>query len=77
MSDPDGPCCRDVADKLLRFKDGELPPDETEHLRQHLHLCPSCLDLLKSYEEVVAVLRRLRPVHVPEGLLDRLKARLQ
>ena len=69
--------CRTVADLLLKFRDGELSEADTETLRQHLHLCPPCLDLMNTYEEVVAVLERLRPVSMPEGCLERLHARVK
>ena len=63
--DPLHVSCRDLAEKLLLFKDGDLGPEETEYLRQHIHLCPTCLDLLRSYDEVVEVLHRLKPVQTP------------
>ncbi len=66
-------CCRDVGERLLRFRDGDLPADETEWLREHLHLCTNCMNLLSSYEEMLVVLERLRPVALPEGLLERLR----
>ena len=69
--------CRQVAEQLLRFRDGELPDAETEDLRKHLHLCPPCLDLLDTYEEVVEVLKRLQPICMPDGLMDRLKSKMK
>ena len=72
-----GVTCKAVAEKLLLFRDGELDGEETEFLRQHLHFCPMCMDLLHSYDEVVDVLHRLKPVKMPEGLLDRLKKRME
>lgn len=69
--------CRTVADQLLRFRDGDLSDADTEILRKHLHLCPPCLDLLNTYEEVVSVLERLRPLCMPDGLLERLRARMK
>ena len=63
--DPVQVSCRDLAEKLLLFKEGDLGPDETAYLRQHLHLCPTCLDLLHSYDEVLEVLHRLQPVRPP------------
>ena len=71
--DHDHGSCRDIAEQLLRYRDGDLGPDETEYLRAHLHCCPRCVDFLSSYEEVVEVLGRLQPVRMPSGLLDRLK----
>jgi len=72
-----GVTCKDLAEKLLRFRDGDLGPEETEFLRHHLHYCPMCMDLLHTYDEVVDVLKRLKPCRLPEGLLDRLKRRMQ
>ncbi len=69
--------CKDLAEKLLLFRDGDLCEAETEFLRQHLRYCPHCMDLLKSYDEVVDVLHRLQPVEVPPDLLERLKKRMQ
>ena len=71
-----GVTCKEVAESLLLFRDGELDEGQTEFLRQHLHLCPMCMDLLRSYEEVVDILRRLQPTKMPDGLLDRLKRRM-
>lgn len=69
--------CRTVAEHLLRFRDGELSEADTEFLRMHLHMCPPCLGLLNTYEEVVAVLERLKPCCMPEGALDRIRARMK
>ena len=68
--------CQDLAKNLLLFRDGTLPPDEIEHLRQHLQQCPPCLDLLSSYDEVIDVLQRLKPVGMPPGLLERMRAKM-
>lgn len=65
--------CKLLAEKLLLFRDGNLSAEETEEVRQHLHLCPPCMGLFNSYEEVVEVLERLRPVNMPEDFLARLK----
>ena len=72
-----GVTCKDLAEKLLLFRDGDLGPEETEYLRHHIHLCPICLDLLHSYDEVVEVMERLKPPQPPPGLCDRLKKKLK
>ena len=69
-------CCTELAEQLLLFRDGDLGPHETEHLRLHLHRCPMCLDLLSSYDEVIDVLQRLEPSPPPAGFAERLKKRL-
>ncbi len=65
--------CKEVTENLLRFRDGELDAEQTEVLRQHLHLCPPCLDLFDGYDEVVELLHRLKPVNMPEDFLGRMK----
>lgn len=72
-----GVTCKHMAEQLLLYRDGELDAEKTEHLRRHLHLCPMCMDLLHSYDEVVDLLHRLQPATMPEGLLDRLKKRME
>lgn len=69
--------CRDVGERLLAFRDGTLSAEETRWLQEHLHLCPNCIALLDSYDEVVRVLERLRPVDIPSGTLDRIRQRLE
>jgi len=69
--------CKQLAEMILRYRDGTLSDDETQYVREHIHLCPPCLDLLNSYEEVVEVLHRLKPVCLPPGMLEDLKRRLR
>jgi anti-sigma factor ChrR (cupin superfamily) len=69
--------CRDVAEKLLLYRDGTLPEADVIVLHDHLQYCPPCLDLLDSYEQVVAILASLRPVGMPPGLMERVKAHLE
>ena len=68
--------CKKVAENLLLYRDGELPEDEMQFLREHLQYCPPCLLVLEGYEEVLDVLRRLKPVNMPADLMDRMRTRL-
>lgn len=70
-------CCRDVGERLLAFRDGTLPPAETDWLREHLHLCPNCMALLSSYDAMLDVLERLEPVRMPPGVLERIQRNLE
>ena len=69
--------CEQLADLLLRFRDGELCKEDTEVLKVHLHKCPPCLDLLGGYDEVVKTLARLKPCCMPTDVLSRVRARLR
>ena len=66
-------CCHDLAEKLLEFRDGTLPPEEMGYLRNHLHECTRCLYFLNGYDEVVEVVERLKPTNMPSDLLSRMK----
>lgn len=69
--------CREVAERLLAFRDGELAEEEEPFIKEHLQYCPSCLDLLNGYDEVCDVLKRLQPVNMPSGVLERCRERLK
>lgn len=69
--------CNRVAESLLLFRDGDLSPEQMQFLREHLQYCPACLDLLNGYDEVIEILERLRPVNMPEDLLERMKQRIK
>lgn len=69
--------CKEVTEKLLAYRDGDLPPDEIDYLRRHLHACPPCLHLFDGCEEVIGLLERLRPVNLPPDFLDRMKSKFR
>ena len=69
--------CREVAERLLAFRDGELDEVEEPFIKEHLQYCPSCLDLLNGYDEVCDVLQRLQPVNMPSGVLERCRERIK
>ena len=69
--------CQKVAENLLLFRDGNLPEQEMQFLREHLQYCPPCLELLDGYEEVLNVLERLKPVNMPSGLMERMRRKLR
>jgi hypothetical protein len=68
--------CRRALEELMGFHDGTLPVEEAAYLREHLHRCPPCMDLLRTYEDALEVLARLRPVEVPDDLLGDLQRRI-
>lgn len=71
-----GPTCQELGELLMQYRDGTLEAERAEFLSQHLHECPNCLALLGSYEDTIEVVQRLRPVKLPTGLLERLRAHL-
>ncbi|MBK5110318.1 MAG: zf-HC2 domain-containing protein [Thermoleophilia bacterium] len=60
---------------LSEHLDGELPPEETERARRHLHDCSSCRKLLAALRRTVSGLGGLReppPPDVAERVVSRM-----
>jgi anti-sigma factor RsiW len=72
--------CRELADFLMAYLDGELEESERRVFDEHLELCPPCKDYLVTYRECVEAGRRAcesedaQPEHVPEGLIQAILA---
>jgi anti-sigma factor RsiW len=50
--------CREVADFLMAYEDGELAPAERREFDAHLAVCPDCVAYLASYRATVALGKR-------------------
>lgn len=67
--------CREVAEFLMRYLDGELSPAERAEFERHLAVCAACVSYLDSYRKTVEVERlahagdRDATERVPEGLV--------
>jgi anti-sigma factor RsiW len=69
--------CKEIAELLLDYLDGELPKEYRDMICQHIRLCGPCLHYVESYQVTVQVSRRLPPIAMPQHLLDRLQAALK
>ena len=49
--------CRDIADFLLAYLDGELPPEPRVAFEAHLGECDVCVRYLRDYQETVRLSR--------------------
>lgn len=45
--------CRDVADTLAAFLDGELSPTVKAALERHVAECPDCVRYMRSYRRTI------------------------
>jgi anti-sigma factor RsiW len=68
--------CREIADFLMHYLDGELDPAQRAVFEHHLSLCPDCVHYLRTYEQGVAMGRMIckcpesnPPPEVPEELI--------
>jgi len=50
--------CRELADFLMEYLDGELPADVRAAFDRHLSLCPNCVAYLAAYKTTIAMGRR-------------------
>lgn len=68
--------CRELADGLGDYVAGDLTDERRGLLDDHLRQCPPCVRLLESYRLTIALVRRLPPAPLPDGLLVRLRGAL-
>jgi anti-sigma factor RsiW len=64
--------CRELAELLIDYVSGELPPDHQQLVRDHLDDCPPCLVYLQTYELTIKLTRKLPCQPLPPSLADRL-----
>jgi anti-sigma factor RsiW len=50
--------CRELADFIMAYLDGELDDGPRAAFERHLGLCPNCVEYLRQYRETVAAGRR-------------------
>lgn len=50
--------CRELADFIIDYVGGTLPPDVTRRFDHHLAICPNCVRYLANYRATVALGRR-------------------
>jgi anti-sigma factor RsiW len=72
--------CRELADFLMAYLDGELEEGERRVFDEHLEMCPPCKDYLVTYRECVKAGRQVcrgeesAPADVPEALVQAILA---
>jgi anti-sigma factor RsiW len=50
--------CRELADFLMNYLDGELAGDVRERFEDHLTRCPNCVKYLSAYEKTSELSRK-------------------
>lgn len=67
--------CREIADFLMAYIEGELDPDRRAEFERHLGACPPCINYMKTYQRAVEMARsahdceRMQPPPIPEQLV--------
>ncbi len=69
--------CRELADFLMAYIDGELPAKQGTVFEEHVGLCPGCKNYLDSYRETITLGKSICqdpegpvPHDVPEELVQ-------
>jgi anti-sigma factor RsiW len=69
--------CRELAELLIDFIAGELPPEHHQRIEQHLRDCPPCEVFLKTYQLTIHLTRQLPCQPLPPQLVERLRAAVE
>ena len=69
--------CKEFAELLLEFCEGELCVEYRELICQHTSSCPHCHNYLESYRITMQLCRGLPRTSMPDRLLDKLRAALR
>jgi anti-sigma factor RsiW len=75
--------CRQLADFILDYLEGQLPAETRSAFEHHLTLCPNCVNYIASYGATVEIARRAfdedgaGPHAMPEALVQAILAARQ
>jgi anti-sigma factor RsiW len=69
--------CREVAELLIDFVEGELPEGRMITLQQHICACPPCMFYLETYQATIEATRALPDEPLPPEFEARLKQVLE
>ena len=64
--------CKDLAEFLMSYLDGELTSAQRAEFDAHLEICPSCIDYIESYERTIRLEKECeadQPCAMPDELV--------
>jgi mycothiol system anti-sigma-R factor len=77
MTLPDRFTCEDVFRRLDTWLDRELSPEELKLVQEHLETCAMCAGEYRFEESFIeGVRQKMKRIDMPDGLMDRITARL-
>jgi anti-sigma factor RsiW len=69
--------CRELAELLVDFITGELPPDHHRRIEQHLMDCQPCETYVETYRLTIKLTRQLPCQPLPPALVEKLRKALE
>jgi anti-sigma factor (TIGR02949 family) len=64
--------CKDSIHLLLDFLEGEMSPELSRELEEHLAGCPPCVDFMNTYRRTPAICKKALAAKMPEELSAKL-----
>ena len=64
--------CKDSISLLMDYLDGEMAPEEAQHLREHLRGCAPCVDFLRTYRATPGLCKRAMAQRMPQEVAEKL-----
>jgi anti-sigma factor (TIGR02949 family) len=64
--------CKDSINLLQDYLDGELTPEDAQHLREHLQGCAPCVDFLRTYRATPGLCKRALAHKMPQEMSSKL-----
>lgn len=66
--------CQDVVELVTDYLEGALDPDRTAQFREHLQICPHCVEYLEQVRRTIRTLGQVPPEALPPETMDGLLA---
>jgi anti-sigma factor RsiW len=64
--------CKDSISLLMDYLDGELTPEDAQHLKEHLQGCTPCVDFLRTYRATPGVCKKALAHKMPQEMSTKL-----
>ena len=65
--------CKELVDLMADYLEGQLDPEVSRDVDQHLTDCPLCLSFLKTYRATTHLIREVACKEIPPELGERLE----
>jgi hypothetical protein len=66
--------CRELAELLCDFIDGDLTPEQRQHIEDHLCNCRPCVIYVETYRLTITLSKKLPCKPLPPHVAERLQA---
>ncbi len=64
--------CKESIQLLVDYLDGDMTPEERQHLEEHLVGCPPCVDFVRAYRATSGMCKKALAARMPEELSNKL-----